>query len=569
MSKARDIADLLDANGDVKSTALDNVPPSDDASALTTGTLNNARLPSNISDTGNEGTKIASGSSAQRGNIAGQFRFNTSTGLAEYYTGTSFKSIDAPPSISSLDVTEVDSQAGGNQTFVITGTGFASGATIDFIGANGTNFSASTVTVDSETQITAVAPKASFLNAQEPYGVKVTNTNNLFGTINNQINVDTSPSWQTASGNLGSLDEGTNANFTVSATDPDGDTVAYSETTSVLSGAGFSLNSSSGAITGTAADVSADTTHIFTLRATANSKFVDRVFNIIVNNPPAGGDLIAEYTYSGTTYKIHKFTSSGNFIIGSPYTVDYLIVGGGGGGGKHSGGGGGAGGLVWFSGQTLSSGTYAVTVGDGGLGKTSDGHGPSGGNSSFNSHIALGGGGGAYYATSGSSGGSGGGGSRGSSGGSSTQNSTYGYGYGNSGSSSASGYAPGHAGGGAGASGSDKVGGAGKSNFINSSDAETTAFLLGSIAGTDSGNSATTSSSSGTLYIAGGGGGSHQNQGGNMSPGVGGGGRGSDGGGGITAINAVANTGGGGGGGSNSYVASNGAAGVVIVRYTI
>ena len=44
MSKTRNLSDLLDANGDVKSTALDNVPPSNDASALTTGTLPNDRL---------------------------------------------------------------------------------------------------------------------------------------------------------------------------------------------------------------------------------------------------------------------------------------------------------------------------------------------------------------------------------------------------------------------------------------------------------------------------------------------------------------------------------------------
>jgi hypothetical protein len=44
MTKARNISDLLDANGDVKSGALDNVPPSNDASALTTGTIDNARI---------------------------------------------------------------------------------------------------------------------------------------------------------------------------------------------------------------------------------------------------------------------------------------------------------------------------------------------------------------------------------------------------------------------------------------------------------------------------------------------------------------------------------------------
>jgi hypothetical protein len=45
MSKSRNMADLLDSNGDVKSGALDNVPPSNDASALTTGTLPVDRVP--------------------------------------------------------------------------------------------------------------------------------------------------------------------------------------------------------------------------------------------------------------------------------------------------------------------------------------------------------------------------------------------------------------------------------------------------------------------------------------------------------------------------------------------
>jgi len=48
MSRARNLADLLDANGDVASGALDNVPPSNDASALTTGTLPVERLPDAI-----------------------------------------------------------------------------------------------------------------------------------------------------------------------------------------------------------------------------------------------------------------------------------------------------------------------------------------------------------------------------------------------------------------------------------------------------------------------------------------------------------------------------------------
>ena len=45
MTRARDIANLVDANGDIVAGTLDNVPASNDASALTTGTLAAARLP--------------------------------------------------------------------------------------------------------------------------------------------------------------------------------------------------------------------------------------------------------------------------------------------------------------------------------------------------------------------------------------------------------------------------------------------------------------------------------------------------------------------------------------------
>ena len=299
MTKARDISKLLStANGKI---AGENLDVSFE----------------NITDTGTEGTKVATGTTAQRGSTAGQIRFNSTTGLAEYYTGTAFKSIDAPPTISSLDVTEVDSQAGGNQTIVITGSGFGSGATVTFVGSSGTDFNASTVTVDSLTQITAVAPKSSFLNAQEPYGVKVINISGLSATLASQINVDTSPSWSTASGTLATInDNATGTHATVSATDPDGDTVTYSETGgTVLSTNNFSLNSSTGAISGDPVDVVSPTTHTFNLRATANSKNADRSFNIIVN-PTLDGSTSAKANTSAEAIKtLTGTTTNGLYYI--------------------------------------------------------------------------------------------------------------------------------------------------------------------------------------------------------------------------------------------------------------
>ena len=298
MTKARNLADLLDANGDVKSTNLDNVPASDNASALTTGTLPNARLPANISDSGTEGTKIATGTTAQRGSTQGQFRFNTTTGKFEGRNASGFTSIEPYPVVSSVNVTEVASDAGGNQTFVITGENFSSGDTVAFIGNDSSEFNATTTTVDSATQLTAVAPKASFVNSKEPYDIRVTKSTNLSSILNNQINVDNTPVWQTAAGSLGTINDTARSgvNIATSATDSDGDTVTYSLVSGALP-AGLSLNSSTGAITGDATQVNSHTTSSFTLRATANSKTVDRAFTITVNALISGSTT---YNYQGS-----------------------------------------------------------------------------------------------------------------------------------------------------------------------------------------------------------------------------------------------------------------------------
>ena len=240
----------------------------------------------NIVDTGTEGTKVASGTTAQRGSTTGQWRYNTTTGFFEGRNATgSFSTLEPIPTVTSVDVTEVDSQAGGNQTVVVTGTNFSSGGTIAFVGSTA-EFNASTTTLNSATQVTAVAPKASFLNAQEPYKVRFTSSSGLTGTTaTGVINVDTAPSWNTSAGTVATIsDQATGTHATLSATDADGDTITYSETGGTnITGAGLSLNSSTGVISGDPTDVNSSTTVSFTGRATAGSKTADRSFNIIID----------------------------------------------------------------------------------------------------------------------------------------------------------------------------------------------------------------------------------------------------------------------------------------------
>lgn len=268
MTKARDFADIAGAVSGGKIASADvNVSFE------------------NISDTGTEGTKVATGTTAQRGSTTGQWRYNTTTGFFEgRNTSGTFSTLEPTPTVSSVDDGEVDSAGGGNQTIVITGTNFSSGAVASFVGNAGANFDAATTTVDSATQITAVAPKSSFLNAQEPYKVKVTSSSGVAGTsATGLINVDNAPSWTTSAGSLGSIGENATGNhFTVAATDPDGDTVSYSLQSGSL--AGLSLNSSTGVISGDPTDVTSDTTNSFTLRATAGSKTADRAFTYVTQN---------------------------------------------------------------------------------------------------------------------------------------------------------------------------------------------------------------------------------------------------------------------------------------------
>ena len=275
-----DATSLKDSSGNVKVQA-------NSTGAVVTGIL----TATTIVGAGTSGIKLPVGTTAQRDNTTGMLRFNSNTNLPEYYNGTTYVAIDSPPTISSVSPTEVASDAGGNETFTITGTRFVSGAVVNFVSHTGTEITASTVTVNSSTQITAVIAKNSFVNAQEPYDVKVVNASGLQALLADQINVDNAPSWTTAAGSLGTIEETATGNhFTVAATDAEGDTVSYSLQSGSLGG--LSLNSSTGVISGDPTDVNADTTNSFTLRATAGGKTTDRAFSYVTRNIPTFYDQI-------------------------------------------------------------------------------------------------------------------------------------------------------------------------------------------------------------------------------------------------------------------------------------
>ena len=266
---------------------------------------------SNIFDTGTEGTRIALGTTAQRGTTQGQVRFNSSDNTLEYYDGNFYQQLTNAPTVQSINVTTIDQTAGSSATtdITISGKNFNSGATVKAIATDGTEVTAGTVVRNSSEELVATFTDSDFVNADEPYDIKVTNTDTQFGTLENVLYVDTASAFTTASGSLGTLtysNSYASSNITaVVAVDPDGETVTYSISSGTIP-TGLTFNSD-GTWSGNANEPSSDTTYSFDVRATSNSVTTDRSFTIQVNAPQAqlaigysagSGGLVSGYSQS-------------------------------------------------------------------------------------------------------------------------------------------------------------------------------------------------------------------------------------------------------------------------------
>jgi hypothetical protein len=173
-------------------------------------------------------------------------------------------------------------------TFTIIGTNFNVGTIVTFIDSGGNEYNASTTSVITQGELTAVTPQA-FTAAEGPLDVKVTTGGGAATvTATDMIQTGGSPVWTTAAGNLGDFNKDAVPNPVVDldATDPDGDPILYS----IQSGAtpaGTSIDGSTGAISGDFDDsgLSGDTTYSFTagVNDTAGN-MVTRNFNIIVRD---------------------------------------------------------------------------------------------------------------------------------------------------------------------------------------------------------------------------------------------------------------------------------------------
>jgi len=230
------------------------------------------------------------GNSLARNNFAnvGDFRYNTTTGKLELYNGSAWENVgNSQPLVNNISPTSFSGAAGTSITIV--GQNFVNGANVHFVSSiNGSSTAAGSVAFVNSGILTATTPQLTV--AGEPYGVKVTNPDGGQTLLEAALDAGSSPTFTTAAGSIGSgIQKSTTlSGIAVTATDPDGQAVTYSEVTSVLTSnantpaatMNLTLNSSTGAITGTAPNVSSDTTYNFTIRASDGVNTTDRNFSL-------------------------------------------------------------------------------------------------------------------------------------------------------------------------------------------------------------------------------------------------------------------------------------------------
>jgi hypothetical protein len=188
------------------------------------------------------------------------------------------------PTVSSISPSAIGNDA---TSITITGTNFVNGIHVEAINSTGGIFTPNSVSFTNATTVVANFT----IGTDSTYFIRVENPDGLAARSSSAIlTVSDAPTWSTSAGSLGTVAAGASVSLDVDASSDS--TVAFSETTSVLtsntdtpaSTMNLTLNSSTGAITGTAPAATSETTYNFTLRATdAESQTADRAFSITIS----------------------------------------------------------------------------------------------------------------------------------------------------------------------------------------------------------------------------------------------------------------------------------------------
>jgi hypothetical protein len=210
----------------------------------------------------------------------GKLYSNGESSRLELYTNTGWQNIvQETPGV--VSISGIYNQSAQSNSITINGTNFAAGAIAYAVGTNGVDYPASTSTVNSIVQM--VASFSNLSSAHEPYDIKIVNPSNLYGTLPDALYVNDTPVWTTASGLLGTFYSYLQGSVSINlvATDSESPSLTYSLVSGSLP-SGVSLNSSTGAITGTIPLINNTTTYSFTIIASDGNDNSSRPFTILV-----------------------------------------------------------------------------------------------------------------------------------------------------------------------------------------------------------------------------------------------------------------------------------------------
>ena len=219
--------------------------------------------------------KVPVGDTASRpSGEAGVMRFNTDTNSMEQYDGTAWVSIAKPPIISSLSYpgSQTAVSPDGGETITISGTNFTTGVNVKF----GTTY-ATSVTRTNSTSLSVVVPALTAAT----YDVIVENSDGMQATLSGGLESNAAPVFTTAAGSLGSIqNDQTISTITIVATEEDSGAITYGVTTGALP-TGLTLSGAN--IGGAPTGYTAETTVNFTITATDDEgQTVDRAFSLTV-----------------------------------------------------------------------------------------------------------------------------------------------------------------------------------------------------------------------------------------------------------------------------------------------
>ena len=348
---------------------------------------------------------LPAGTIAQRPGTpaTGNMRWNTDDEALEHYSGSAGGWVQwagAAPTITSISPTT--SIAAGT-SITVAGINFQAGSVVKLIGNDSTVYNAASTTFISVTEVSFTTPNLPVAN--EPYDVKLILPAGGFFVLSNALDAGGVPVWTTPAGSLGNTywdDRGGAPHYTLVAVDPDSQAVTYSmdtANTTILTGAGLTLNATTGVIAGDPPNTT--TTYSIDVTATDSTTInsTTRSFDIPVVEPPEGN---AEYTTAGS----YTWTVPANVV-----KACVVVVGGGGSSGLGNSGQAGAGGALTYKNDiTVVPGSDATIV-VGAAGTIIGNVGQAGGDSSFTfgAHVTTAGGGGGGFGDATENSGTGGG----------------------------------------------------------------------------------------------------------------------------------------------------------------